>query len=183
MQPRLLQRLDKGTSGVLLVSKSMQAHAGVIRAMGRGAAGGVRKEYLAVVHGVPDPASGEIALRLSRDPADTRRVAASETEGKESVTRYRVLAVSQRDSPDAAPGHRPQATGPESSLVLCEPLTGRMHQIRAHLAARGWPIVGDPVYGTDAARESNACVPGSAAPTPASTARPCTPGASRSSTR
>ena len=154
--PRLLQRLDKGTSGVMLVSKSMTAHAGVIRAMGRGGSGGVKKEYFAVVHGAPDPASGEVALRLRRDPADTRRVAVSEAEGKESVTRYRVVAVSPRDTGDAvdgresrgtAEGRGPQAGGPRASLVLCEPLTGRMHQLRVHLAARGWPIVGDPVYG------------------------------------
>ncbi len=128
--PRLLQRLDKGTSGVMLVSKTMAAHAGVIRAMDRGAAGGVKKEYLAVVRGAPDPPSGEIALRLRRDPADTRRVAASDTEGKESVTRYRVVAVSARAVPPPlrAP-HGPHAP------------------VRVHLAARGWPIVGDPVYG------------------------------------
>jgi 23S rRNA pseudouridine1911/1915/1917 synthase len=154
--PRLLQRLDKGTSGVMLVSKTMKAHAGVVRAMGRGAAGGVKKEYLAVVHGAPDPPAGEIACRLRRDPADTRRVAVSETEGKESVTRYRVVAVSHREVRDAgderesrgtAAGRRPQADGRRASVVLCEPLTGRMHQLRVHLAACGWPIVGDPVYG------------------------------------
>jgi 23S rRNA pseudouridine1911/1915/1917 synthase len=132
VRPRLLQRLDKGTSGVMLVSKSMKAHSLVIRAMGRGE---LQKEYLAVVHGVPEPESGEISLRLRRDPGDSRRVAASETDGKASVTRYRVAA---------APAGR-------ATLVLCEPLTGRMHQIRVHLAARGWPIVGDPVYGPSSA--------------------------------
>jgi 23S rRNA pseudouridine1911/1915/1917 synthase len=138
IRPRLLQRLDKGTSGVMLASKTMRAHAAVVRAMARRAGGGVRKEYLAVVHGVPDPASGEIALRLRRDPADSRRVAASETEGKESVTRYRV--ISRRDA---------SGRGRSASLVLCEAVSGRMHQVRAHLAARGWPIVGDPVYGPE----------------------------------
>jgi len=143
--PRLLQRLDKGTSGVMLVSKTMLAHAGVIRAMTKGTAGGVRKEYLAVVHGVPDPPEGEITLRLRRDPEDTRRVAASETEGKESVTRYRVLC--SRPSGERPSGLGSQASDRSSSLVVCSALTGRMHQIRVHLAARGWPIVGDPVYG------------------------------------
>jgi 23S rRNA pseudouridine1911/1915/1917 synthase len=147
VHPHLLQRLDKGTSGVMLVSKTTKAHAGVVRAMGRGVAGGVKKEYLAVVHGVPEPPSGEVALRLRRDPADTRRVAASEAEGKESVTRYRVVAVSPRDSRDTADSPKPGAGSPPASLVLCEPLTGRMHQLRVHLTARGWPIVGDPVYG------------------------------------
>lgn len=149
--PRLLQRLDKGTSGVMLVSKTMQAHAGVIRAMGNRRAGGLRKQYLAVVHGAPDPASGEIALRLRRDPADSRRVAASETEGKESATRYAVVASSAApeplDTPHAAECRETPAEYRRASLVLCEPVSGRMHQIRVHLAARGWPIVGDPVYG------------------------------------
>lgn len=147
VHPRLLQRLDKGTSGVMLVSKTLRAHAGVIRAMGRGVAGGVRKEYLAIVHGVPEPGAGEIALRLRRDPADSRRVAASATEGKESVTRYAVIASSLAERRDVAGSRTPETERPLASLVRCEPISGRMHQIRVHLAARGWPIAGDPVYG------------------------------------
>jgi 23S rRNA pseudouridine1911/1915/1917 synthase len=138
--PRLLQRLDKGTSGVMLISKTMAAHAAVVRAMARRGPGGVKKEYLAVVHGTPDPPEGEIALRLRRDPADSRRVVASESEGKESVTRYRVVAGPRRDS--------------HLCLLVCEPQSGRMHQIRVHLSTRGWPIVGDPVYGAAAEPEA-----------------------------
>jgi 23S rRNA pseudouridine1911/1915/1917 synthase len=143
VHPRLLQRLDKGTSGVMLVSKTMTAHAAVGRAMARRPAGGVKKEYPAIVHGAPEPASGEIALRLRRDPADSRRVAASETEGKECLTRYTVIAAGR------APGESPPCdhAARRASLVLCELVSGRMHQIRAHLAARGWPVAGDPVYG------------------------------------
>jgi 23S rRNA pseudouridine1911/1915/1917 synthase len=128
--PRLLHRLDRDTSGVVLVSKTKPAHAAIVRAM---RAGALRKEYLAVVQGVPRPASGTIALRLQRDPSDTRRVAIAESDGKESVTRYETLSVSTRQS--------------ALSLVRCELVTGRMHQIRVHLGARGWPIVGDRVYG------------------------------------
>jgi len=132
IHPHLLQRLDKDTSGVMLVSKTMRAHAAVVRAMQRGVAGGVRKEYQAVVHGTPVPAAGEITLCLRRDTSDSRRVAASATDGKESRTGYETLASS--------------ADG-LLSLLLCQLFTGRMHQIRAHLQARGWPLVGDPVYG------------------------------------
>ena len=174
--PRLLQRLDKDTSGVVLVSKTKPAHAAIVRAM---RAGTMRKEYLAIVRGVPRPAHGTIALKLRRDPSDLRRVAVAESEGKESVTRYETLSVSgQRARPrtsddvhqatDSTPdsGHRtpddagksPNPTsdlGPRTSddvcasrvsLLRCELVTGRMHQIRVHLAARGWPIVGDRVY-------------------------------------
>ncbi len=132
VHPHLLQRLDKDTSGVMLVSKTMRAHAVVVRAMQRGRPGAVRKEYLAVVSGSPAPASGEIALRLRRDPDDTRRVVASAVDGKESLTRYSTLGRS--------------ATA-NVSVLLCQPVTGRMHQIRVHLAACGWPLVGDRVYG------------------------------------
>ena len=133
VRPHLLQRLDKDTSGVMLASKSVLAHAVMVRAMRREAPGGLRKEDLAVVHGCPVPPAGAIALRLQRDPADLRRVAASRIEGKESRTGYRLLASSLDTS---------------LSLLLCELFTGRMHQLRVHLAASGWPLVGDPVYGT-----------------------------------
>jgi 23S rRNA pseudouridine1911/1915/1917 synthase len=137
--PRLLHRLDRDTSGVVLVSKTKPAHATIVRAM---RAGAVRKEYLAVVQGVPRPASGTITLRLRRDPSDTRRVAVAESEGKESVTRYETLST-----PDTGLRTRDDARQSALSLVRCELVTGRMHQIRVHLAARGWPIVGDGVYG------------------------------------
>jgi 23S rRNA pseudouridine1911/1915/1917 synthase len=147
VHPHLLQRLDKDTSGVMLASKTMTAHARVVRAMARTGGGGLRKEYLAVVHGVPDPPAGEITLRLRRDPADSRRVVASESEGKQSVTLYEVLSASAASS-DTAAGRQPrEAAGGPASCVLCRPLSGRMHQIRVHLASRGWPIVGDQVYG------------------------------------
>ncbi len=128
-RPRLLQRLDKDTSGVVLVSKSATAHAAMVRAM---RAGTMRKEYLAIVRGVPRPAAGIISLNLHRDPADRRRVAvaADDAGGKLSVTRYETMSHSSR-----------------LSLLRCELVTGRMHQIRVHLAARGWAIVGDGVYG------------------------------------
>ncbi len=129
IRPRLLNRLDKDTSGIVLVSKTKTAHATVIRAM---RAGAIKKEYLAVVRGIPRPAAGTISLKLRRDPRDPRRVMASASEGKDSATRYETLAASASS---------------RLALVRCELVTGRMHQIRVHLAARGWPIVGDRVYG------------------------------------
>lgn len=124
--PRLLHRLDKDTSGVLLVSKSLAVHRKTQRAMTSGLAG---KTYLAVVHGQPRPGSGAITLPLGADPADRRRVAVR-ADGSPSETRYAVAA-----------------RGTDTALVRCQLITGRMHQIRVHLSASGWPIVGDQVYG------------------------------------
>jgi 23S rRNA pseudouridine1911/1915/1917 synthase len=90
----------------------------------------VEKDYIAVVHGRVEPVSGEIDLPLGADPADRRRRLVR-PDGAPSVTRFERLAS------DA-----------DRSVLRCRPLTGRRHQIRAHLAARGWPVVGDAVYGT-----------------------------------
>ena len=116
-QPGILTRLDKDTSGLVVVALTPEVHAAMQRDQ---AAGRIRKEYLAIVQGSPHPVSGSIALPLGRDTADRRRVVVTET-GARSETRYEVIA--------AAPGDR--------SLVRCELVTGRTHQIRVHLAARG----------------------------------------------
>jgi 23S rRNA pseudouridine1911/1915/1917 synthase len=131
--PGLVHRLDRQTSGIVIVAKHRAAHAAIQRAM---AANRVEKDYLAVVVGRPSPARGTIDLALDRDPWDRRRVTVRDRGGVPSVTRYVRLAA------------RPAAAGePALSLVRCRLVTGRMHQIRVHLAARGWPIVGDPTYG------------------------------------
>ncbi len=127
--PGIIQRLDKLTSGVLLIAKRRAVHAAVQRAMHRN---DVTKDYLAVVVGRPSPVRGTIDLALDRDPGDRRRVVVREHGGQPSVTKYERLAVS-RD------------TG--LSLLRCRLVTGRTHQIRVHLAARGWPLLGDPTYG------------------------------------
>lgn len=129
--PRLVHRLDKPTSGVLIVAKGLEAHRLLSRAWPTPA---VRKHYLAIVFGRPPRARGDIRLPLGRDPLDRRRVAVTRAGGRESVTRYRVLAASR--------GLRAGL-----SLVQCELLTGRMHQVRVHLAGIGCPVVGDRVYG------------------------------------
>jgi 23S rRNA pseudouridine1911/1915/1917 synthase len=125
--PGILTRLDKDTSGLMVVALSPVVHAAMQR---DAAAGRLRKEYLAAVTVTPDPPSGTITLALARDPHDRRRVVPS-PDGAPSETRYEVLSPS-----------------PHGALVRCELVTGRTHQIRVHLSARGWPIVGDRVYGT-----------------------------------
>src|SRR5262245_2617213 len=130
-RPSIVGRLDKLTSGVVLVAKTAAVHAALQRRL---AGADAEKDYLAVVYGRVRPRSGRIALRLRRDPDDRRRVIASTSKGADSVTRFERLS---------------EAAAPRAGLALlrCRLVTGRTHQIRAHLAARGWPIVGDPTYG------------------------------------
>jgi 23S rRNA pseudouridine1911/1915/1917 synthase len=127
-QPGILTRLDKDTSGLVIVALTPDVHAAMQRDQ---TASRVRKEYLAVVHGLPQPPAGTIAAPLGRDLADRRRVVVTDT-GAPSETRYEVL--------------EPLDSG--RSLVRCELITGRTHQIRVHLASRGWPIIGDSLYGS-----------------------------------
>ena len=130
-RPSLVGRLDKGTSGLLLVARTATMHTALQRAM---TSAGAEKEYLAVVYGRVTPTHGDITLRLHHDPLDRRRMVASATTGMICLTRYERLAV--------AGGIRGGL-----SLVCCRLSTGRTHQIRVHLAGRGWPLVGDPIYG------------------------------------
>ena len=124
--PALLGRLDKLTSGVVLVTKRAAIHAQLQRAM---AANRIDKDYFAIVEGKP-PSKGTINLALDRDPWDQRRVTVTDRGGQPSVTRFERLATIK--------GY---------STVRCRLITGRTHQIRVHLAAKGWPIVGDATYG------------------------------------
>jgi 23S rRNA pseudouridine1911/1915/1917 synthase len=124
--PSVITRLDKHTSGVVVAAWSADVHAKVQR---DAAARRVTKEYLAIVSGRPSPPRGEISLPLRRSPDDRRLVVVAD-DGQPSQTNYDLCW-----------------TDGTRSIVRCELLTGRTHQIRVHLAARGWPIVGDEVYG------------------------------------
>ena len=131
-RPRLIHRLDRDTSGVLLTAKSQPAAAFLGKAMmGRR----VRKTYLAVVApGRIEPREGVIEAVLLREDYGREsfvRVAAPEEPGaQDAVTRYRTLAAND-----------------DGALVELSPRTGRMHQLRVHMASIGHPIAGDPRYG------------------------------------
>ena len=126
--PRLVQRLDKGTSGLMIVARSGAVHAALQRRRDD-----IVKDYLAVVWGRPSPRHGVIDGSLGRDPLDGRRMMVREA-GSPSLTTYEVLAHATGDARGL-------------SVVRCRLGTGRTHQIRVHLADRGWPIVGDQTYG------------------------------------
>jgi 23S rRNA pseudouridine1911/1915/1917 synthase len=131
-RPSLVHRLDKWTSGVLLVAKSREVHAAAARALASPASS---KEYLALCYGRLRAPTRRLRYPLGRDPRDRRRVIVRE-DGRDAVTEVTRLATSS----GAARG---------LTLVCCRLLTGRMHQVRVHLQAAGLPVVGDPVYGED----------------------------------
>lgn len=126
--PGIVTRLDKDTSGLVLVALNARVHA---RLQKDAANGTLQKRYLACVTAVPMPREGRIMLPIGRDPADRRRMIVTE-QGAPSETRYEVVTTSA----DA-----------RIALIACTLVTGRTHQIRVHLAASGWPIAGDAVYG------------------------------------
>ena len=133
-RPGLLGRLDKQTSGVVMIAKRPAVHAALQRAMD---ARRIDKDYAAIVWGRPSPMRGTIDFALDRDPWDRRRITVTDRGGQPAVTKYERLSVS---------GGNPSGL-PAFSLVRCRLITGRTHQIRVHLSAKGWPIVGDAVYG------------------------------------
>jgi 23S rRNA pseudouridine1911/1915/1917 synthase len=128
-RPRLVHRLDKDTSGLLLVAKTRAAQAGLARAFQRRQ---VAKEYLALVHGRPAAAGGRVELPIARDPDDPKRRITTDPTGRPAITHWQLVA----DAPRVP-----------LALLRCRPQTGRTHQLRVHLAAVGLPVAGDPLYG------------------------------------
>ncbi|MGQ9586303.1 MAG: RluA family pseudouridine synthase [Anaerolineae bacterium] len=126
LRPGIVHRLDKDTSGVLLVAKNDWAFR---RLQSQFKARQVRKTYLALVEGRVKNPVGCIEAPVGRDPRSRKRMAVV-PDGREAVTRYRLL----------------RCVG-DCSLLMVQPLTGRTHQIRVHLAFIGHPVAGDPVYG------------------------------------
>jgi 23S rRNA pseudouridine1911/1915/1917 synthase len=127
-RPGVVHRLDKGTSGLLVVARTPQAYESLVTQL---SARTVARTYLALVWGHPEPATGVVDAPIGRSRRDPTRMAVSST-GREARTRYEVLQ---------------RFTQPiDASLLECKLETGRTHQIRVHLGAIGHPIVGDPRY-------------------------------------
>lgn len=128
----IVHRLDKDTSGVIIVARNAEAHEFLASQFKNRT---TRKEYLAFVRGFPGAETGRIENCLARDRKDRKKFAPSESGGKRAVTDYRVIAAW---SVAGRGGY---------SLVDLFPKTGRTHQLRVHMAGLGCPIVGDPLYG------------------------------------
>lgn len=127
-RPGIVHRIDKDTSGLLVVAKSDAAHEGLARQF---ADHSIERAYLAVVAGRPLPPSGTVDAPLGRSVHDRKKIAVqSPGRGKRAVTHYRTL----------------EPLG-DATLVECRLETGRTHQVRVHMAHIGHPLLGDPLYG------------------------------------
>ena len=126
LRPGIVHRLDKDTSGVMVIAKTEGAEAALA---GEFQARTIERAYLALCWGVPGTMEGEFSGAIGRDPRERKRMAVR-VGGKPALTRYRVL----------------KAWRGAVALLECRLATGRTHQIRVHLAHAGHPLVGDPVY-------------------------------------
>ena len=127
-RPGIVHRIDKDTSGLLVVAKSDAAHEGLAAQFARHS---IDRRYLAIVAGMPIPMNGSIDAPLGRSSSNRKKMAVVEQgRGKRAVTHYRIVTP---------------LSG--ASLVECRLETGRTHQVRVHMASIGHPLLGDPVYG------------------------------------
>ncbi len=135
-RPGIVHRLDKDTSGLLVVAKTDRAHQALSHQFAdHGRDGALVRGYLALVWGVPEPRRGVIDAPIMRDPKSRERMAVLPG-GRRAVTRYEI-----HDRYAGKDGL------PVASLIECRLETGRTHQIRVHLTRIGHPLLGDPVYG------------------------------------
>lgn len=147
-RPGIVHRLDKDTSGVMVVAKSDRAHKSLAEQFAdHGRNGPLERAYLAIVWGVPKLAEGTIITEIGRDPRNRQAMAVVRSGGREAITHFRVLETFG-GSARVRGAVREAEVGPIASLVECRLETGRTHQIRVHFAHLGHPLLGDTVYGS-----------------------------------
>jgi 23S rRNA pseudouridine1911/1915/1917 synthase len=128
LRPGIVHRIDKDTSGLLVIAKHDKAHEGLAKQF---ATHSIDRRYLAIVSGVPRQAEGTVDAPLARSPQNRKKIAiVSAGKGKRAVTHWKRREILR-----------------EAALVECRLETGRTHQVRVHMASIGHPLVGDPVYG------------------------------------
>jgi len=126
-RPGIVHRIDKDTTGLLVVAKTDKAHEGLARQFKDHS---ISRRYLAIVNGIPDRASGTVDSWMGRSDSDRKKMAVQpEGRGRRAVTHYRVMTRLDR-----------------AALVECRLETGRTHQVRVHMAHLGHPLLGDPAY-------------------------------------
>jgi 23S rRNA pseudouridine1911/1915/1917 synthase len=127
-RPGIVHRIDKDTSGLLVVAKTDVAHEGLAKQF---AAHSVKRRYLAIVNGVPKAVGGTVDAPLARSTTNRKKIAiVGEGRGKRAVTHWKRLEILR-----------------DAALVECRLETGRTHQVRVHMASIGHALIGDPVYG------------------------------------
>lgn len=135
LRPGIVHRLDKDTSGAIVVAKSERAYLNLIKQFKERS---VKKQYFALVYGCPRENRGEIASLLGRHPTDRKKIAVLKKGGREAVSKWRV-----------------EKNWGEAALLLVAIETGRTHQIRVQLSHIGYPVVGDETYGGGKRRAKN----------------------------
>lgn len=141
-RPGIVHRIDKDTSGLMVVAKSDIAHRGLSKQFAKHS---MERAYMAVCWGVPNPTSGTIDLALKRDKKNRLKIAVNPS-GKHAITHYKVVKRLEPPRKITSRENVKQGLAPSLSLVECRLETGRTHQVRVHMAHQGYPLVGDPLY-------------------------------------